>query len=227
MAVPARLMVVAKGNTKRATSSLTFCFLATNKVTGKVAIELDVAKAVTSAFDAAEINCLGFFLATRTTTKNCQRICRNSPAKKITINMSIPAKLCKRRCCNEASAVAAASNENNPMGVKYINHTTILTKTSLNPIKNSITGVADLPTERQLIAKTILKNTIGMISYFAAAATMFGGNSDNKYEENGTGFKSRGVALAKIKLGATPKPGLNVFNKTRPMATAIDTLTKT
>ena len=46
-----------------------------------------------------------------------------------------------------------------------------------------------------------------MISYFTAASKILGGNSVKRYDEKGTGFKSIGVAFAKIKFAATPLPG--------------------
>src|SRR5579885_2400903 len=99
--------------------------------------------------------------------------------------------------------------------------------TSRNPKKKSMTGLAVLPTETQAIANTILKKTIGMISYLTAASTIFGGNKDNRYEEKGTGFRSTGEALARIRLGAIPTPGLKVFSRMSPMVTATETLNNT
>ena len=68
--------MVAKGSTNRATSSLICCSFATNRVTGNVAIELEVAKAVSNAFEAEEIKFFGFLRATNVTINNCQKICK-------------------------------------------------------------------------------------------------------------------------------------------------------
>src|SRR5688572_18393794 len=113
-------MVVAKGKTKRATSSEIFSFCATIIVTGSVAIELEVAKAVNKALDAEEKNRFGFRRVMTLTKTACQSICRNNPNKKIKINNNMPRKLCSKRCCKDASATAVPSKENKPKGVKYI-----------------------------------------------------------------------------------------------------------
>ena len=83
------------------------------------------------------------------------------------------------------------------------------------------------PTDKQAIAKTMLKNTIGMISNLAAASTILGGKSINKKEENSTVFTSVGVALARIKLDGMPTPGLNTFSNSSPIITATETLSNT
>src|ERR1700733_9321077 len=87
IAVLDKLIVDAKGITNLATSSCTFCSFAANIVTGKVDIELEVAKAVNKALTAFAVNCLKFLVNNKINIA-CQKICKNNPNRKMIKNIN-------------------------------------------------------------------------------------------------------------------------------------------
>src|SRR5690349_4071415 len=101
----------------------------------------------------------------------------------MTIKNNMPFILSSNLFCKEASAIAEPNNENNPIGVVYINQIIIFTKIFLKPLKKATMGFADSPTELQANANTIPKMTTGIISNFAAASIILGGNNASKNEE--------------------------------------------